>query len=148
MITKSFGLSGVIFFSSYLPARPEGGDTTGTCASSGISRLYAVFTTNGVGIRSGKERFKEVGDFVTQPFVDSGGTARGKPDDPTKPPDDGGACDEDELQAIRTSLMSQLPAECNFAQYSINVMTLQSQSGLECVVPIPVCVVQRNWKEF
>ncbi len=147
VITKSFGLSGVIFFSSYLPTVNEPSQS-GTCASTGNSRLYSVFTRNGAGIRTGSERFKQVSDFVTQPYVESSGAAGKNVIDVTQPPPGDGVCDEAEIKAIRTSLMAQMPAECRFAQYSLNVMTLQSQSGLECTVQIPVCVVQRNWKEF
>ncbi|MFQ5527260.1 MAG: PilC/PilY family type IV pilus protein [Thermoanaerobaculia bacterium] len=143
LIAKSFGLSGVVFFSTFLP------DTvSSSCGSAGFSRLYSIFAINGAGIRTNGDRFRAVGDFVTQPFVESSGAVGGKPADPSQPPADGSACSSAELQAIRTSLMSQMPAECRFAEYSLNVMTLQSQNGIECVVPIPVCVVQRNWKEF
>ncbi|MCP4202629.1 MAG: hypothetical protein GY769_11925 [bacterium] len=146
LITKSFGLSGIVFFSTYIPAEQE--EIAGSCGSTGSSRLYSIFTTNGVGIKTNRERFRQVGDFVTNPFVEADAGAGDKPDDPTEAPSGSDACSESELQAIRTSLMSKMPQECKFAQYSLNVMTLQSQSGVECIVPIPVCVVQRNWKEF
>ena len=89
-----------------------------------------------------------MGDFVTSPFVESGGAAGDPPVDHTVAPTGSEACSAAELQAIRTTLMSKMPAECKFAQYSLNVMTLESRSGVQCIVPIPVCVVQRNWKEF
>ncbi len=145
LITKSFGLSGVVFFSTYIPAEQE--EIAGSCGSAGDSRLYAIFTTNGVGIKTNRQRFRQVADFVTNPFVESSGAADEEPPNPSDPPP-GDECSDAELQAIRQSLMSKMPQECKFAQYSLNVMTLQSQSGVECIVPIPVCVVQRNWKEF
>ena len=147
LIAKSFGLSGVLFFSTYIPETTPAGVGL-SCGSSGKSRLYSIFTTNGVGIRTNKDRFSEVSDFVTSPFVESDGGSGDLPANPADPASTSQACDETELQAIRTSLMSKMPPECNFAQYSVNVMTLQSHSGVECIVPIPVCVVQRNWKEF
>ncbi len=144
---KSFGLSGVVFFSTYLPVTTTGSGTA-VCSSSGDSRLYSVFADNGGGLSSNGARFRQVSDFVTQPFVESAGAAKGKPTDPSQPPEDQTACSDDELQALRNSLMADMPAECDFAQYSLNVMTLQSENGVQCIVPVPVCVIDRNWKEF
>ena len=65
VIAKSTGLAGVVFFNSYIPNLAA---SAGVCSSSGTSRLYSVFTTNGLGIRTSGKRYKSVTDFTTRPF--------------------------------------------------------------------------------
>jgi Tfp pilus tip-associated adhesin PilY1 len=144
VVAKSFGLAGVLFFNSYLPELNGENDV---CSSAGSSRLYTVFATNGLGIRSTGERYREVADFTTRPFVEASGGVKKNDSggDPEPPPD---ACDSEELAAMAESIKSLMPSECKFANYRLNVMTLESLAGLECLVPVPVCVIERNWKEF
>ena len=138
-----FGLAGVVFFNTYIP--DQGTANAGVCSSQGSSRLYSVFATNGLGIRTTGQRYKQVGDFTTKPFIEASGGIRKGSDQPTAMPDE---CDSEELAAMSESIKSLMPAECKFANYRLNVMTLESTSGLQCLVPVPVCVIERNWKEF
>jgi hypothetical protein len=144
VIAKSFGLAGVVFFNTYIPDLTS--SQAGVCGAAGSSNLYSVFATNGLGIRPSGERYTQVSDFTTRPFVEaSGGIKKGGSGGSTPPPDE---CDSQTLAQMADSIKALMPSECKFANYRLNVMTLESSSGLECLVPVPVCVIERNWKEF
>ncbi len=112
--------------------------------------------------RLSKERFRRVADFVTNPFVESsatknrprdgngsggsggsggtGGTG-GTGGEPSTPP----ICQGRELVTQR--LTALFPTNCQFANHTQNIETIQSDNGLVCIAPVPVCVVRKNWKE-
>ncbi len=150
VVNKSFSLAGVLFFNSYIPDPVVPGEEA--CGRGGESRLFTIAATNANGLRpraDGKtDRFRAVADFVTSPFVEVSQTTDELPADTTKPPNpDGDPCTgmEQITQRMQASLF---PANCRFANYTVNVKTIRSDSGIECVAPVPVCIVERNWKEF
>ena len=50
--------------------------------------------------------------------------------------------------ALTDSLKGQFPEECTFTNFTLDLKVLLSRTGVETLVPIPVCVIERNWKEF
>lgn len=142
LVTKPFALGGITIFSTYIPEETGGGDQL--CRLEGRSRLYAVFTTNANPVlgpedpddpASPKRRFREVNDLVTNPFAEEGDR-----DSAENPP---GYCPTEVMQ----TLMEQMPSTCEFGNFSINIQTIRSDTGLECIAPVPVCIQTRNWKE-
>ncbi len=147
LITPPFAISGITVFSTYLPgdAIGEGG---AVCGRTGSSRLYVVFTTNANGVMkdsSGNSvRYREVSDLVTSPFVQEGTTKNKRdPNDPTVSP-----CNAADVADIQEILKQQLPDSCSFGNFSQNILTRRSREGIECIAPVPVCMIQHNWKEF
>ena len=148
VITQAFALGGVTVFSSFLPQIETsvlGGDEV-VCANRGESRVYVLFTTNGNAVFDNGFRFRAVPDLVTEPFTEVGpiknAVDSSNGGDPTA--DDL----SDNLREVMETLKSVFPDSCRFANYTINVKALRSDTGVEFIAPVPVCITQRNWKEF
>jgi type IV pilus assembly protein PilY1 len=143
VITQPFGLSGILIFSSFLPDKTP-------CSSGGSSNLYVVFANNGNPVMKDNGtpvRSRLINDVVTNPVVEQGQTKNSPTDitDPT-PPEDQMLLDEIQA-AIVKSLKSLAPKECKFANYWFNVNGVRSDTGIERYATIPVCAVERNWKD-
>lgn len=170
LITKPFALSGVLFFTTYVPdpgsvsgdggnGGPAGGgrapDDDELCARTGESRLFVIFATNANaladvdGIRS---RYRQVPAFVTDPFTTLSSTKNepidgGGDDDGDGPPDHADELCRD-LDELGRQLRDLFPDTCRFAGYSMDIQTIRSDRGLVCIAPVPVCFQQQNWTEF
>lgn len=46
------------------------------------------------------------------------------------------------------SLKALFPKNCKFANYRIDVKTVAADTTIQFIAPIPVCIVDKNWKEF
>jgi len=158
MITKPFTLSGLSIFTSYDPTFTVVGQV---CAKSGTSRIFTVFTTSGDGVpRTISEpptspdppqdppRSVAKPDFVTTPFVETSAT-KNPPCDagqntncvPATPP----LCAN--LSEVTRALMGLFPSNCQFASFTQDIKTIQSDNGIVCIAPVPVCIVRKNWRE-
>lgn len=154
VITQAFGLSGILIFSSYQPQVVVSGGSGGggrnddaVCARSGDSRIFVVFANNANAIMSvagSPSRFRLVPEFVTSPYVEQG---------TTKNPSPGGGDtrDSEDLDEIQRQIMAALreraPRECKFANYWFSVSGIRSDVKYERYATIPICTIQRNWKE-
>ena len=146
VITPAFALGGVTAFSTFRPAidrRTLVGNEV-VCANRGESRVFVLFTTNANPVLGNGDRFRVVPDLVTEPFTEVGaiknqvdGSGEPTADDVTE-----------DLQRITEALKGMFPEDCRFANYTINIKALRSDTGIEFIAPVPVCIVQRNWKEF
>ncbi len=143
VITQPFGLSGIVIFSSFLPDKAP-------CSTGGSSNLYVVFANNGNPVMQDNGtpvRSRLINDVVTNPVVEQGQTKNSPTDitDPT-PPENQMLLDEIQA-AIVKSLKGLAPKECKFANYWFNVEGIRSDTGIERYATIPVCSVERNWKD-
>lgn len=164
----AFSLSGITVFTTFLPQvaiedangdpiDAEGScsskkfhqDTDNRCAKTGTSRIYVVNTTNANQFLSDElsnpTRFLEVSSFVTEPFTEVG---QNKND-----PGNGGEGDDaDDLTESEIDVMNALkdlfPANCQFANYRIDIKTISSTTELQRIATVPICLITRNWKEF
>jgi hypothetical protein len=166
VITDAFALSGVTIFSSFLPRTDVvdadgdpvqvGCDTKGQpgdvgenrCSKAGNSNIYAVNTTNANALlqdTAGQAvRSVQTPTYVSNPFAETG-TSR----DPGDPGQGDTADDlDDRLTDIMESLKGLFPSNCKFANYRIDVKTVGSDTSLQFIAPIPVCIIDQNWKEF
>jgi hypothetical protein len=163
VITDSFALSGVTVFSTFVPRTDitnEDGDPIDAgcdsspndgerrCAKVGNSNIFAVNTTNANALLediSGNEvRSVQTPTYVSNPFAETG-TNRdidGGDDGPTA--DDLDA----RLENIMESLKGLFPTNCKFANYRIDVKTIAADTSLQIIAPIPVCLLEKNWKDF
>lgn len=154
MITKPFTLSGLSIFTSYDPTFTVVG---AVCAKSGTSRIFTVYTATGEGLcpagttcttTDPAPKSKSKSDFVTNPFVETSAT-KNPPCDATKnsncapatPPLCAGLSD------VTKTLMGLFPSNCQFASFTQDIKTIQSDNGIVCIAPVPVCVIRKNWKE-
>lgn len=161
VITDSFALSGVTFFSSYQPdtcigtldpstnvCTPPANNAPKLCAKTGRSRIFIVNTTNANSFMEGADgqrtKFFMVSNFVTNPYIEQGAT---------KNPSSGtSGANADQLNATLEQVMDELkklfPKSCRFANYRLDIKTISSDTGVVFIAPVPVCIVEKNWKEF
>lgn len=170
LITDPFSLAGVTIFSTYRPRvqvtdgtssnpetvvcsdKKEAADTNNTCSLRGNSRLFVMSTINGDtyqrDILSRLVRYRELNFFVTNPFAEQGLTRNtvtnedadndGVPDNQLTP----------NQEAIMSSLKALFPKSCRFSNQRIDIKTITDETEVELIAPIPVCTIQKNWKEF
>ncbi len=150
VITQTFGLAGALIFSSF---QPQDTVQDGVCALGGTSHIFVVYANNGNSVTA-TSRFRVVPKFVTNPYVEQGATNNS----PNSSGGGGGAggsggstSNSEELDASQEEILKELkklfPKGCKFANYWISVSGLRSDTGYERYATVPVCVVQRNWKE-
>ncbi len=169
VITDGFALSGLMIFSTFVPdwsddegnpinpgcTQNSGGqgankDTSQqTCAKVGTSNVYVVNATNGNGLlfdsTGAATRSKEIPTFVTNPFAEPGTTKQAGDSNSTQKTADDLTPD---LIKVMDSLKALFPAQCKFANYRIDVKTIAADTSLQFIAPVPVCIIERNWKEF
>jgi len=150
VINDAFALSGVTFFSTFKPRITVSATNLGPqCAKTGVSRVFIVrtldakpFVTPPSGTTAPPTRYFEVPHFVTNPFAEQGQTKNESSgveeicDDPTK-------------LAIMESLKKDLfSPNCKFGNYRVDIKTIAADTSLVCIAPVPVCMIQKNWKEW
>lgn len=145
VVAPAFSVSGVTIFPTFNPQIVT--DADAVCARTGDSRVFTVFTTNGDPIlppegAATATRYMDIGDaLVTPPYVDQGATTNpgGEP-----------IPEGEELwrEAIIEKLKELFPPRTKFAHYTIEVNFLRSDTGRVRPIPIPIGIVEKNWKEF
>jgi hypothetical protein len=157
LITNPFALSGIIVFTGFTPdpatvtTTGGGQNQTSTCRLSGTSRIFAVTATNANGLLidtyGNSSRFTQIRDFVTDPYTEQGltknpalaaTTTRNADQFPTG----------SHLADVLKNLQKLFPPNCKFGNFRIDVKTLSSDTGVVFIAPVPVCIIQKNWKEF
>jgi len=149
VVTNAFALSGITVFSTFIPRVDPaiGADGGPACALRGISRAFAVFTTNGVGTlfdQNGvRVRTLEISSLATEAFVERGQTKN--------PPQDGQPTSDAlsaQLERVMQELMTLFPQNCKFANYRLDIKTISANTGVVHIAPVPVCIIEKNWREF
>lgn len=145
LITEAFSLSGVTFFTVYAPIHTE---EDNVCALGGESKIFTVNTVNasGYALAAGATdytRYVTAPRFTTQPFIEQSatgnqGTGTGNNADTWT----------DELRQINAELKKLFPAACRFANYTLDIKTIRSDTGIVFVAPVPICIEGHNWKEY
>ncbi len=148
LVGQAFSVSGVTIFSTFNPQLLSSTDEDGepVCARTGDSRLFTVFTTNANSIQGASfGRWHDVGEaLVTPPYADRSTPKSGNSETPTEPAE----CNTPEREAAIQALKDTFPRGTKFANYTVNVNFIRSDTELVCAIPIPVGIVEKNWKEF
>ncbi|MGH9465084.1 MAG: pilus assembly protein, partial [Thermoanaerobaculia bacterium] len=158
VVTETFALSGILFFSSFIPADqaiivesgpgpnpPQPDDFF--CREAGTSQIFATLATNGNGLlyvpnEAEAVRFRTVEDLATRPYTEVSQTANPVPDEPPPPL-------TDELLKIQEELKDLFPANCKFPPgYNIGVKTRVTDTGIEFIAPVPICVIEKNFRDY
>ncbi len=165
VITQAFALVGVVVFTSFKPqdADPTGGsgDPAEPCARTGRSRIFVIDATNADAFtdldqqsQGSVERYLDVGDFTTSPYVDQTATKN--------PPPTGGAAGGDDkhsgsvLDAVQAALQEQIrnalkryfPEGCRYNKsFSMTVNASRSDTGFVRYATIPIAMCPMDWKE-
>jgi len=153
VVSNGFALAGITVFTTYTPEDPEtvrDGDFL-LCSRKGQSKVFAVLTTNANGVlfdaSNNRTRSTLVNTLVGTAFADLSSTKNppidGAPP-PTSPPDEL----PPNRQLIFDELKKLFPSNCRFANYRIDIRALASDTQVVEVAPVPVCVIEKNWREF
>lgn len=146
VITDPFALSGVSFFSTFKPDVQVTGGKDPLCSKTGTSRIFIVSTTNGNQFMT--TRYIQVSTFVTNPYTEQGQTKN--LDTSGHDADDFGVQNSDErarLTGVMNSLKSLFPSNCKFSNYRIDIKTLSADTGVVFIAPVPICIMEKNWKD-
>ncbi|MDH3521952.1 MAG: PilC/PilY family type IV pilus protein [Acidobacteriota bacterium] len=156
VVTEPFALSGILFFSTFIPD-PDGPEVIpedSLCREKGLSNIYGVFTSNAdglltddpdIGDPSDLVRFVSVSGLVSSPFTEQSQTKNPPPDVDQDVIDDLSA----HLEYIRDRLKEQFPENCTFPPgYRIDVKTRNSGTNIDFIAPVPICVVEKSFREF
>jgi len=154
VITQTFGLAGVVIFSSF---QPQDTVEDGVCALGGSSHIFVVYANNGNSVMTvggTATRFRVVPKFVTNPYVEQGATnnAPGSGSGGSGGGSGSGSnSNSEQLDATQQEILQQLkkffPKGTKFGNYWISVSGLRSDTGYERYATVPVGIIERNWKE-
>ncbi len=148
VISNSFAFSGITVFNTFEPVIQVSGGQNPLCSRVGTSRIFAVLTTNANAILKNAggqpERWKQISTFATPPYDEVGqnlnpGEGTGGPTSDDLTPD--------ELEVMET-LKTLLPKNCRFANYRIDIKAVTGDTRVVTIAPVPICIVEKNWKEF
>lgn len=139
-------------------ANVGGGGADGDSNGNGVDDCAEDLDGNGVfdcdeGDGSSNElvsaRFWKVPDFVTQPYVEPGQTKnQWRPGADGDNPDENASALTPDLERLMDKLKGLFDPACRFGTQTQNVMTVQSDTGLVFIAPIPVCFIEKNWKQL
>ena len=159
LLVQPLAISGLLNFATYLPyfavsQSGSGNNSSLTCARTGVSRSYLVLTESGDAVfgddadNSGildpgeeGERSQVVEGLVSTAFLQRSSTANAGT---------GGNFDPCAGTDILTNTLKTkiFPPNCTFASFGEDISYRRDDTGIECVARIPVCIIERNWKEF
>lgn len=145
LITEPFSLSGITVFTVFSPLQTE--ETEG-CGFGGESKIFVVNTVSskGYALAAGATvftRYMTAPTFTTQPFVESSAT-KNVASDSTANADTW----TNELKEINADLKKLFPVGARFANYTLDVKTVRSDTKIYFIAPVPVAIEGHNWKEF
>jgi Tfp pilus tip-associated adhesin PilY1 len=154
VVANAFALSGVLVFSTFQPEVEDLDDPDNRnlrlCARRGESRAFAVLATNANGVlfdeNSNRARSMTVNTLVSKAFADLATTRKPpsgddttNPAPPPLPPD---------MQLVMDELKKLFPSNCRFASYRVDIRAVAADTEVVEIAPVPVCVIEKNWREF
>ncbi|MCP4250870.1 MAG: hypothetical protein GY778_27850, partial [bacterium] len=154
--TEAFLVSGLVIFSAFDPEILV--ISPGSCQQSGTTRAFVVSIQNAGPVapfgggdpsdsdygKRATDRYQEIEEFTTAPFVDS--TA-------TKNPDVQGdtlldQIDEDLAAAVRKALIGQYPRGSRFNKaFSLVIAALRNSTGVDVYTTVPIAMYPADWKD-
>ncbi|MEM7587109.1 MAG: hypothetical protein AAF560_27215 [Acidobacteriota bacterium] len=161
LITQAFALVSVLVFTTFQPqdvaAVDEFGNPTDVCARTGRSRIFVVNATNANAFTdldqlsaASVERYLDVGDFTTAPYVDQTATKNPPPTSGSNGKSTDSALDPTQVdlqEAIRQALMSYFPEDCRYnPTFSLTVNASRSDTGFVRYATIPIAMCAVDWK--
>lgn len=148
VVAPPFSVSGITIFPTFKPQIVT--DDDNVCARTGDSRIFVVLTTNANPLITQsdgtKKRYLTQGEtLVTPPFVDQGATGNSPGDGGgTEPPPEDGPFREEMIKELK----KLFPGNCRFAGYTLEVSFLRSDTQVATSIPIPICVIPKNFKSL
>lgn len=161
LITPVFTIAGVTLWSTFLPQicdpdvagsciEPREG---GRCAKRGDSRIYLTLTSSAAGVFTDqfglRTRYQTVeGAFLTEPFAEQFQTGNPRPPGGDDDTTTFGFDLTDQHRAVMEAIKKLFPPNCRYGNYRFDLKTIRSDTRMVFIAPVPVCIVQKNWKEY
>jgi hypothetical protein len=95
-------------------------------------------------------RFMEVTGFVTEPFTEqglSGNLTGGTDEDGDGVPDTPSEDLTEREREIMESMKDLMPRNCKFGDHRIDIKMIGSDTRLERIASVPICIIEKNWME-
>ena len=146
VITKAFGLSGLVVFSSYRPNATTP-DANGLCGRTGSSYVYTLYLKNANPVlqdpvSKNLVRFEKIDIFVAPPTVDSGSTKN-----PNNPNQRSVATLTPEQISIMNNLKATFPKNARFGNFFYVINAMGSDTRFIGVAAVPNPIIVRNWQQ-
>jgi len=152
VVAQAFSVAGITIFPTFKPQidvqASQGNNAAIVCARTGDSRVFVVFSSNADAIQpvdaiSGTQsRSLLVGEaLVTPPYADQSATKNPGTGTPEQ-------CQGEWRDSILATLEKLFPEGTRFANYTIEVNFIRSDTGIVCPIPVPIGIVEKNWREF
>jgi len=159
VITDSFALTGINTFSTFQPdicfnidpktLQCKNG-SNGTCSKGGSGRIFVTFTINAntvlTDLSGNNVRFYNAPTFVTPPYTEQAQTKNPSPG--TTPPGTNADQLTTQLTTVMNTLKKLFPKNCRFGNYRIDIKAISGDTGVIFIAPVPICIVEKNWKEL
>jgi hypothetical protein len=141
----AFALAGVASFSTFQPTvQVDDVNRNKLCSRLGTSRIFVVSATNANGYFPNNLKSQTIGTFTPPVFGELGQNKNPTPG--------AGSTNIDTLNVDQTALMEKLkalfPRNCRFANYRIDLKTIAADTGVYLIAPVPICIIEKNWKEY
>lgn len=153
VISPALALSGLTSFTTFTPALRVSEAARPRCTRTGTSRLFVLNTTNGSGLLASGggpgDRYVTIPGLAGPVVAEAAVAGRGESAGPGEEGGDSGAGGPlpAHLQEIMERLARLQPAGCRFASYRIDLKVAAAGVQETLVAPIPVCILQRGWRE-
>ena len=158
VLGEAFALSGLLIFATYVPKPIVLGSTNAVCADTGdthgfllnINNGDAISTqvgTEGTGTPTGtSNRYfvltKDLGLNVTTAESTPIIVTKTNPSPPAEPPLSLAVKD------VMAQIIKMMPQSCRFTNKRININVTDTFNTTFNVGAVPVCIIEKNWKEF
>ncbi len=151
VVTEPFALAGVMLFSSFIPADQAiiiEEDNEEFCRETGTSQLFATNAANANGLLHLQDdlenavRFRQVEDLATRPYTEVAQTANPIPDELPAPMTEALFRTQEEIKKLQ-------PENCKYPPgYHVAVKTRITDTGIEFIAPVPICVIEKNFRDY
>jgi len=176
VLSEAFALSGVLIFNSYQPKAATGGTPPAkvVCIDSGDTRVFLLNITTGnslssktaaqgtVTLTNPTNRYFTVAQTlalnITTAQNPSVFPTKGNPNPVptpgtgTNPPptDTTQYCDPNApfIKDVVVQIQKLMPSTCRFSNALISINLGQTSGQTSCLAAVPVCMIEKNWKEF
>jgi len=158
LLSEAFALSGLLIFGTYVPKPIVVGSNNAVCADTGDTHVFLLNVNNGDAISSqvGTEgtgtptgtsnRYfvlsKDLGLNVTTAESTPIIVTKTNPNPPAESPLSSAVKD------VMAQIVKMMPSSCRFTNKRININVTDTFNTTYNVGAVPVCIIEKNWKEF
>ncbi|HEV3073374.1 MAG TPA: hypothetical protein VHB47_03055, partial [Thermoanaerobaculia bacterium] len=155
---EAFALSGLLIFGTYVPKPIVVGSNNAVCADTGDTHVFLLNINNGDAISSqvgaegtgtptgtsnrylvlSKDLGLNISTSESTPII----VTKGGPPPPPEAPLSAAVKD------VMAQIIKMMPSNCRFSNKRIPVSVFDTHNTQYNVGAVPVCIIEKNWKEF